>query len=391
MNKPLPEVITDILTYNGAVADNKGDESIEVIIPSDISEKLNIPEYSVLRFSYGDTSGDAVYASYDSDFFNSISNLFTGKGRLTASFVEPYVPNTEKIAKTIKDKVHFGNATFRADKTETINSSYVLVFFKYIAISDEKHEGILPLLINELNFSAVHRIPDVDGLVERLKEEKPPSPGLSPARVEGASPPQIRMTGGGQGEAEKWLKILQSAHSSAIQAIEVNMKDFINSLGRRLNRDIKRVYEYYGTLKAETRTLIEKKTVSGGEGADKLLKKIEVIEAEQEWKIEDLIAKYALTIKAEPAAAFRIATQTPVFWIDIKRRLTSRRFPVTYNPIIKHLDPLPCESCFYPQNGYYICDDKQHIICGNCFKECTSCGKQYCKACFKNRCPKCRK
>ena len=198
MNKPLPEVITDILTYNGAVADNKGNGSIEAIIPSDIAGKLNIPEYSILRFSYGDTSGETVYASYDSDFFNSIGNLFTGKGRLTASFIKPYVPNTDKIAKTIKDKVHFVNATFRADKTDTINISYVLVFFKYIAISDEKHEGILPLLI-------------------------------------------------------------------------------------------------------------------------------------------------------------------------------------------------PCESCFYPQNGYYICDDKQHIICGNCFKECTSCGKQYCKACFKNRCPKCRK
>jgi len=35
--------------------------------------------------------------------------------------------------------------------------------------------------------------------------------------------------------------------------------DFIKSLERRLNRDIKRVYDYYETLKEETVRVIEKK------------------------------------------------------------------------------------------------------------------------------------
>ncbi|MDD5434826.1 MAG: hypothetical protein PH343_05290 [Nitrospira sp.] len=408
MNRPLPEVITDILTYNGAVVEKvfekDAGKSLEVITPSEISAKLNIPEYSILRFSYKDTSVETVYASYDSDFFNSINILFTGRGRLAASSIEPYMPNTDKIAKTIKDKITFANATFRLEKTDTSSISYILVFFKYVAISDEKHEGILPVLINELNSSTVSCIPDIDGIVERLQDPPPLNPlPQGEGRLEGQSrgedakiiPPPL--TGGGQGEGglrgfsmkdKVWLNILQSTHASALQAIEVNMKDFIKSLERRLNRDIKRVYEYYEALKAEAKNLIEKKAASGGDAIEKLLKKIEVIESEREWKIQDLIAKYALTIKAEPVAAIRIATKTPVFWIDIKRRLASRRFPVTYNPIIKHLDALPCESCFYPRNGYYICDDKQHIICGNCFKGCSSCGKQYCKACFKNGCPR---
>lgn len=381
MNRPLPEVITDILTYNGAaveVVEKVAGKSLEAIIPSEISAKLNIPEYSILRFSYEDTSGEAVYASYDSDFFNSISNLFTGRGRLAASFIEPYMPNTDKIAKTIKDKITFVNAAFRPDKTDTADITYTLVFFKYVAISDEKHEGILPVLINELNSSTVHCIPDIAGIIDRLH-----------------TPPPLTGVGQGEGELRKISNTLQiilySTHTSALQAIEANMQDFIKSLERRLNRDIKRVYEYYETLKSETKYLIDKKSASGGDGVEKLLKKIEAIESEREWKIHDLIAKYALTIKAEPAAAIRIATKAPVFWIDIKRRLASRRFPVTYNPIIKHLDALPCESCYYPRNGYYVCDDKQHIICGNCFKPCPSCKKEYCRACFKTGCPRCRK
>ncbi len=65
----------------------------------------------------------------------------------------------------------------------------------------------------------------------------------------------------------------------------------------------------------------------------------------------------------------------------IKRRLASRQFPVTYNPLTRHLDPLPCESCFHPKGAFYICDDRLHIVCAGCFRTCPDCSKQYCHAC----------
>lgn len=377
MNQTLPEVIADILSHHGAVIEMENDKLLNVVVPQGLSKSLNIPEYARLSFSYVETRDEEIYASYDSEFFRSINNLFTKRGRLTIASFEPSIPNLDKMSRVVNEKIAFKNATFRLNGIDTSISSYLLVFFKYTALSDEKHEGLFPLLINELNLSSLPFESDIDELMERLKELD------SPHLIER-----------GQGEIKdekKWLNVLQSAHISAIHAVKDRMKDFIKSLERRLNRDIKRVYEYYETLKTETNNVIERKGNSSDEEVKKLRDKLDIIEAEREWKVQDLVTKYALSIKVEPGAIFRIETRTPLFRIDIKRRLLSRHFSVTYNPIIKQLDPLPCESCFYPHGGYYICDDRLHIVCGNCFKGCLPCGKPYCNACYKDKCPRCKK
>src|SRR4030067_1665913 len=90
-----------------------------------------------------------------------------------------------------------------------------------------------------------------------------------------------------------------------------------------------------------------------------------------------------------PACLNLIETQSPVFSIEIKRRLSSRLFPLTYNPFLKGVDPLPCEACFYPRGGYWLCDEKLHLLCANCFQKCPHCYKEFCPLCHKNSCPRC--
>lgn len=69
------------------------------------------------------------------------------------------------------------------------------------------------------------------------------------------------------------------------------------------------------------------------------------------------------------------------FWAEIRRCLSSRLFSLTYNPMFKNTDLLPSSVCFYLRGGYYICDEKLHIICSNCLKTCIRCGKSYCSIC----------
>lgn len=380
MVRTLPEVITDILTHNNGIVEHKEDGNLEALTPPDVSNVLGIPELARLRFSYDETADEAIYASYDSDFFNSMAKLVTDKGKLSITRYNSSTPNAEKLSRTISEKIKFNNATFRLDKTEEKNISYLLCYFKYVALSDERQEGVMPILINELNLSSAsfkYDIPELNEATEELKDIE---------RCE------IR-------------KVFQSAYSTCTCKVKENLKDFINSLERRLNRDVRRVYEYYATLKNETITAMKKKALAGsdipidtlvedrtlkGNGADKLLNKLDAIEAEREWKVKDLIAKYALNIRIEPVSAIRIEIQSILSWINIKRRLSSRLFPVCFNPLTRQIDALPCESCFTPQKSCYICDDKLHIICADCFTVCNNCKKQYCKACY-NMCPKCRK
>lgn len=412
MNRTLQEVIADILAHNDGIVDYKEDGTMEVLSPSEVSDVLNIPEFARLCFTYDGPSDETIYASYDSDFFTSVAKLLDGKGKLSLAGYSASIPNAKKLTKTITEKIKFNNATFRLGESEEKNISYLLCYFKYIALSDERHEGVIPILINELNLSTIpykHESVELNEAVEGLEDL----------------------------ERHDTKKVVLSAYSASTSLVREKLKDFINSLERRLNRDVKRVYEYYETLKEETKKTIRKKSEVGemddflmkmeiaktrnlskmeldekleqlfieknnlierqieeksikGDGVDKLLNKLDAIEAERKWKVQDLIAKYALNIRIEPIAAIRIETRAILSWINIKRRLSSRQFPVCFNPIVRQIEALPCESCYKPQTPYYVCDDKLHIICSECFRACNSCKKQYCKACHK-ACPKCGK
>jgi len=387
MNQSLPDVVAEILVHNGGVVERKDDGTLEIIVPEELSRSINIPEYARLSFSCLEHDSDAIYASYDSEFFHNLRRLFREKGIYSVARFETPIPKLEKLSKIIPEKIPLANATFRLDKTEISRITYLLILFRYVALSDEKHEGIHPLLINKLNLSSVAIKSDISNILSDLRVDD---------EIDGSSLPLP------PGNDREMIKVLQAAHTSAMNRVTEEMREFIKSLERRLNRDIKRVYEYYETLKRETRAIIKKKVSEQidkeidegtikGEGLEKLLNKLEAIERERQWKVQDLIEKYTLTIQAEPISMIRIETQAPLFTINIKRRLSSRSFPLTYNPIMRQLDMPLCESCFNPHGSYYICDDRLHIICGNCYKICPSCGRQYCNACFNNKCPKCNK
>lgn len=383
LNRPLPKVLSDILTLHGAILEEKGDDSLEYLSPPSLSKRLGIPEHGRLSFSYHHSSEETISASYDSELFRAIEKVFSGKDKMAMAAYLSYLPNIEKLSKVVPEKIVLANATFRLQEIETHAVTYLLAFFKYVALSDEKKEGLFSLLVNELNLSTQSPAENLMDIMEELKE------------------PESNLKQPGQ----ETIKAFQAGYSAASLLVEEEISHFIKSLERRLNRDIKRVFDYYEALKYETQKSIEKKTLWGEntiekqredgiikrEGIEKPSGKLDAIEAEKKWKIQDLISKYALNIRLEPVSAIVIETQSCIFWIDIKRRLSSRRFPLTYNPMVKKMDPLPCEACFYPRGGYYICDEKLHIICTSCFKTCPECGRQYCTACHKRGCPKCDK
>ena len=372
MSKNLHEVMEDIFTFHGAILEKTDDNFIEFLAPEDFSRKMGIPEHGRLAFEYNLSGENAIYASYDSELFKFIGKFLSENDKFAAARYPFNITSAEKLAKVIPEKTLLSNAVSRYETVERKTIGYLLVCFKYTALSDEKREGLLTLLINELNNSVTPFDNDPDILLNQLKEAD---------RQEGAA-------------TNISIETLEHAHAAASEIVKERLEDFIRSLERRLNRDVKRIYEYYETLKREIEKTIDKKGHSN-ETAEtietgKLLNKIEAIEMERKWKIQDIISKYALNIKLEPVVIIRIMTETPVFWIHIKRRLLSREFPFTYNTILRQFDNLPCESCFYPQGRYYVCDEKLHILCAKCFKKCPECNRQYCAACHRDGCPRCK-
>lgn len=373
MTRPLPEVLADILTIEGALLERTTDGGLEFVAPPILSKILGIPEHGKLSFTYDAFDEIAISATYESEFFRSIDKLFSGRAKMATAIYSSQLPHIEKISKWVFEKIALSNATFRFQKVETRKIAYTLIFFKYVALSDEKREGIVSLLVNKQNLSTFALPVNLATFLDELKE-----------------PEEILA------RSEEVSKTLQAGFSAVSLMLREEFEPFIKSLERRLNRDIKRVFEYYEILKVEIQKAFEKKERGSsedqnGEGKKILAGKLDAIEGEKRHKIQDLVSKYALNVRIEPVSIIEIKTESLVYWMEIKRRLSSRAFPLAYNPLLKKVDSLPCESCFYPRGTYYICDEKLHILCAACFRKCPECGREYCPACHPKGCPRCKK
>ena len=373
-SRPLPEVFADIFAQEGAILEEKGDGCLEFIIPSFLSRSLNIPEHGILGFSTQCAREGTIAASYESELFRTIERLFAMKGRMARATFPSQPPNIEKLSRWVSEKVILSNAVLRLQKVEDRRIVFPLIFFKYAALSDEKREGVFSVLVNDQNLSVQLLNEQWLDFWGELKESDE-----APGRV-----------------GNETLRALHAGISAASLIAREELDPFIKGLGKRLNRDVERVFEYYETMKSETRKAFGRKGLSerddpshAEEAKEKLAQKLGAIEGEKRWKIQDLIDKYALKATIEPFCVIEIETHSPVFWMEMKRRLASRPFPLPYNPLFKRMDPLPCEACFYPRGAYFLCDEKLHVLCSNCYRKCKECHKEYCPICYRDQCPKC--
>ena len=369
--KTPPEIVTRLLTHYGMAFSEINGHLWEYLAPESIGAALRIPEYGKLNFSPQAAEESTIAAFHDSDLFQSLEKFICDKGRVLDAVYPSQPPSAAKFSKIIAERIGFSNAAFRHQREETGNVFYFLVIFKYAAFSDDKQEGLLPVLINAENSSVSFPQSNLIDILDGLKDSENPSLGAS----------------------FDLLSAVDRACRAGQTALKERLKDFRRGLEKRLNRDIRRIYEYYETLCAEAEKNIARRARNPGAGehdGGKSRDKLQAIRAEKQWKIQDMISKYALNVSLFPALLVKIETPSILFWIEIRRRMYSRNFPITYNPLLKCLDALACESCFSLQKDYAVCDDRLHIVCGECFKACPQCGKKYCAACSPQNCPKCK-
>jgi hypothetical protein len=358
----LGEFTAHLLAESGAVVE-PADDGIEVLLPADVAGVLEIPEHS--NFTFLGDRHDGISVSYESEILKKMAGLIGERGQFASVGFAPSSVRMEKLEDRLSDKLIFHNAVFQMERKEERPVSYLLGYSKYSAISDDRQEGIVGCVINEVNFSAQKAPLETLDLIAY-------EPNASAQRPE-------------RDVSEKILKALWQAQLKIVQEA---LADFLVSTERRMNRDIRRVHDYYRTLIHEHRQALAKK-LAGQEEIDRTESKITAIERELNGKVQDLIGKFSIDLQLEPIAFIRIETVSPVFWLSVKRRKEARQFPLTYNPVLKSLDPLPCEACFYPRKGYYVCDDRLHILCRECFAPCARCDRIYCRACHPKGCPKC--
>lgn len=383
MSLSLPAFARELLTRRGALVEHEGDENLEIVLTPELARGLERPEWLSVHAGSRppETGTEREWLGFGADLFRRLEDLLDARVCEIAWPDETF--RMEKMHASVRDRLGFNNAVYDDAPPELCRASWLLVWARYAAISDDRREGMVSFWIDEANLSCGALPEDRE---EELRERAVWPDGLGAASgTSSAGPAWI--------ERRPPEEVLAAASRTAASLSRVALGDHLDQSRRRLERDVRRVCEYYGALKAEADRRAARLDRAGKlppEAKKKLAGKTGAIATERKAKIADLRAHYVLRIEVEPAAVIRVTATAPVFPLRLKRRKKSRPFPLLYNPLIHRLEHPACEACGGDGSagaGLWICDDRLHILCDRCFAPCATCGGRYCRAC-RTVCPK---
>ncbi|MBO0720008.1 MAG: hypothetical protein J2P41_04260 [Blastocatellia bacterium] len=358
-----------LLEHEGALVESIEPQGLEAMLPENLRRALGAAEF--LRLGFGaEAPAGAEHASLESDWLEKFGRLLDERGRRLRFAADVAVPTLAHIERTVERNVVLQNAVYRLSQIEQAWTRYLIFIFRYIAISDEKREGIVRFGINLINGSAID--PMVDQMLATALEES--ETVTKPAAAQLPS----------DWTAEKLKRAVTHAAPARVRA---NLGQFVSGMQRRLDRDLERLHEYFGGLREESWRKLKRQK---GDGERERLR-IEAAEREYLAKVADLKQKYDLRVRIEPVQTLELISQVKRVELVVKRRKGERKLALDWNPIARQLDPLPCEWSFAAEGSRVVCDDQLHMVSPEGHASCQQCGREYCRVCSPRRCPKCGK
>ncbi len=362
MSAQLIDTVAEVLELSGAAVERNG-ECLEALVPENVTKVLHTPELARLYFNAEHSKPDGELVTFQSDFVDRLFVLMQGTGNYAhLTLRDLYLKQSTKSAAEQRFQVLNGLG-HALEAIERI-LSYAQFNFKYTAVSDEKKEGLVSVIVNEQTLAEVSDMAAQLGWVEAAET------------VHHADLP-----------AQPFQAIYAAACRSTETVIRRELADFHKSLNRRLQRDVDRLTEYYESLSAEIRRKIARRGLEGKEREDEE-SRLRATTLELERKITDQREKYAMKINVEPVNLMRLFMPVMVVNYEVRFRKAAREIPLVWNPLTKDFEALACQGCASGIHHFYICEDKLHAICANCFK-CENCGRTVCRACHARKCPKC--
>ncbi len=371
MNR-LQAFAADLFEREGALVEEIEPEGLEVLAPPHLQQAVGIPD--LCRFGFGATLPEgARRAGIEADWLARLGGVLGERGRSARRVLLPPNPPLAAVERLLEHAVSLVNATYRLRSVSAAWTRYVILDFRFIALSDEKREGLVKLGIN-LGTGAM-----LDGVLERLL----PRLDLQPHEAElpeGVVLPPLW-------PRQRILAIVERALRPRLAS---QVEAFAKSLERRLGRDEARLYDYHNRLFQDAL----RRAASAAEGEDKHRREQQraaSVEREFRARLDDLRRKYALRVTAEWVQTLEIAMPVQRIELLLRRRKGERVLHLDWNPLARRLEPLPCEYSYGEAGARAACDDALHLVRPSGLEPCSACGKAYCRACHPQRCPKCGK
>lgn len=359
----------EVLEQAGALVERIEPEGLEALLPAELNLQLRTGE--LLRVGFGaDLPPEAQRISLESDWLERFGHLLEQRGqRMRVALADPFVSlsNPEKL---LEHSLALPNAVYRFNGITGAWTRYLVLLFRYTALSDEKREGIVKVGVNLNQGSAI------DGFADELMMQ-----AMTPEAMSAVTPAAKDLPA-------DWptARVKSYVNRALPSLIHDHLHLFLQGMQRRLDRDLVRIFDYYESLRQESLSKLKKQKV---DSARETLR-IEAAAREYQAKVVDLKQKYDLSVTVELSQLLEIVSPVQRINLLIKRRKGERKLALDWNPLVRRLEPLPCEWGYTKEAARIVCDDALHLVSLAGHASCPDCGKEYCRACHPRQCPKCR-
>ena len=157
-------------------------------------------------------------------------------------------------------------------------------------------------------------------------------------------------------------QLLQIGSQHSERLIEQELLPWRQKNQRQLQRDEKRISEYYGDIIKEIKAKGQKRK-SKEEELEREKNRLEATKLELKRKLVDLHERSRILVTAQLHSALIVWLQTVHINCQLIRKKQKREVVAVWNPYHKQVEPLRCSKSNNSVTNFYLTDESAQIIC----------------------------
>lgn len=336
MAAPLLEALAQVIAVKEGIAEFNEEETLEAALPKSVAKVLGVPDS--VTFTTSAANRNCAFVSYNSEIFQRCETLLGEEGSLV-SFAVQYQGYLKQsgFEKLVAETLCPQNGLLRVGQATPAWTPYCHFNVAYTAEAEEKRLGLVSFWLNGLTGVAGVDVGDA----------------LLWASDRTSIPEDIELDA-----ALVW----PIAQQVAREEVEREIAPWCHSLERKLNRDERRLRDYYQTIIEEIQRKCQKKKLEA-EALSKEMSRIEATELELKRKLADLEQRYTLNVTARVHSVLVAWLQTVHIECELVRKKQKRVAIAVYNPYTRIVEPWRCEATKVPVTQF-ILDEQMRILAG---------------------------